>query len=132
LLTVFLTGLMVGAAAAILWPRQSRSVRVIRGDGLESDLQSLGISAAQRARIDSVLTASYPKSEAVLRAVIPRLEALSDSIDDAIRAELTPVQRQRLDSLVARRGARPRSRFVLKRRIPIGVAPETLPTRPQR
>ena len=130
---VFASGVVVGLTLAPRRGSSAAQVRVMRDAGTESDLSRLGLSAEQRRRIDALVAAARPRSEAELRALAGRLQALADSLDRDIRAELTPAQRATLDSLVRANRRRRGPTFVLKRPSDdsSAVRPETLFARPR-
>ena len=66
-------------------------------------LDRMGLSATQRAKIDSLLRSYRPRSEAILRTVLPQLRAQSDSLRAEVRAALTPAQQRDFDAEMARR-----------------------------
>ena len=57
-------------------------------------VERLHLSEEQQARIDSILSADRAKAEVMLRQIRPLLQARYDSTTAAIRAVLTPEQRQ--------------------------------------
>lgn len=77
-----------------------------RGD-LPPGLGRLDLTAEQRTRIETIFRTSWPRTDSVLRASLPRLEAIHDSVRAEIRTVLTPEQRQRFDEMESRR---PRAR----------------------
>src|SRR5262245_5251240 len=64
------------------------------GRGMPGPLAGLDLTDAQRATVDSLLEASRPRNEAIMREVMPRLRASADSLQHAIRAVLTPAQQK--------------------------------------
>src|SRR5207249_10443956 len=112
LLVVLLVGVLAGAAGDRLLsggdgPRRfgppQRHGPPGPGRGLPDVLERMELSAAQRDVIDSLLQAYRPRSEAVLRTVLPQLHAQADSLRAAVRAILTPAQQKQFDREVARR-----------------------------
>jgi Spy/CpxP family protein refolding chaperone len=81
----------------------------VRGD-LPPGFRGLDLTAEQRERIQEIFRASGPRTDSVLRASLPRLEAIHDSVRLAIRDVLTPEQRRRFDEMGAR-GPRGRGGF---------------------
>ena len=77
-------------------------------------LDQLDLSTAQRQMADSILQRSSPRSEAMMRELVPRFRAIADSVNAELAALLTVRQRAKLDSLT--RG----SVFVIKKRSPSG------------
>jgi Spy/CpxP family protein refolding chaperone len=70
--------------------------------------RQLDLTPEQRQRIGEILREERAKSDSVMRAMRPALQARYDSATDAIRAVLTPEQRERFDSLRERRRERMR------------------------
>ncbi|MDD4858569.1 MAG: hypothetical protein PHD74_10780 [Candidatus Krumholzibacteria bacterium] len=64
--------------------------------GMQKDLN---LTAAQQARIDSIITASRPRTDAILDQFLPRLRTLADSIRTDIRAVLTADQQKIFDKM---------------------------------
>ena len=116
LLVVLLVGVLAGAAGDRLLSGGDGPRRFgpqLHGPpgprrGLPDVLERMELSAAQRDVIDSLLQAYRPRSEAVLRTVLPQLHAQADSLRAAVRAILTPAQQKQFDREVARR---PRGEF---------------------
>ena len=114
LLVVLLVGVLAGAAGDRLLSGGPRRFGPQRhgppgpGRGLPDVLERMELSGAQREVIDSLLQAYRPRSEAVLRTVLPQLHAQADSLRAAVRAILTPAQQKQFDREVARR---PRGEF---------------------
>ena len=70
--------------------------------------RQLDLTPEQRDRIEAIMREERSKADSVLRAVRPVLQARYDSANAAIRAVLTPEQRQRFDRF--REGRRERMR----------------------
>ena len=75
--------------------------------------RQLELTPQQREQIAEILAADRQKADSILRAVRPVLQARYDSTTDAVRAVLTPEQRERFENLrdsrrerMRRRGAR--------------------------
>ena len=101
---VFLAGLLLGLAIA-RW----RSPASPAGSGdLSEALAELDLTADQRARIDHILTSGQGRTDRVLEEVLPRVQAVVDSVDGEIRHVLTDRQRVRLEEI--------RQRHVIVRR----------------
>jgi hypothetical protein len=95
-IVVFASGVAVG----FMLPHQPvRGVRtlVVR-PGIEQ-FDQLGLDSLQRRRVGAILTETTPRTDSLMRALLPRLRAYVDSVDQVIRRELTPAQQARLDSL---------------------------------
>lgn len=58
--------------------------------------ESLGLTAAQQATIDSIMRVNRPRTDSLFASVMPRVRAISDSTRAAIDAVLTPEQREKL------------------------------------
>lgn len=80
-------------------------IRILLPDSLPPAFLQLNLSADQRTRVIGILTRARPKTDSTLRDVIPRLRALTDSVDQEIRAVLRPEQRERLAAM--RHGGEP-------------------------
>jgi Spy/CpxP family protein refolding chaperone len=95
-----------GVAAGVAWQR-SRSeqpmFKVMVQDGRVEAFDRLGLSAEQKRRIERVFLDAQPRTDAVLREALPRLRAVTDSVNADIHAILTPEQSKRLGRLQARR-----------------------------
>jgi Spy/CpxP family protein refolding chaperone len=61
--------------------------------------RQLDLTPEQRRQIGAILTAERAKADSVMRAVRPVLQARYDSTSAAVRALLTPEQRERFDRL---------------------------------
>ena len=97
LAAVFAAGMAVGGALA---RRAGANEPPPATVNVPSAFDQLGLTDDQRRRMDSVMERMRPRSESVLSAALPRLRALADSTDAAVREILTPAQRQRLDSIL--------------------------------
>lgn len=122
LIVVFLAGALAGAAGDRLWsvggPRAPRGPGFDRGPGpgfergpgfghgpggpdgphgLPGPLERLDLSERQRHAIDSLLDLQRPRSQAIMRRVLPQLRAEADSLRAGIRAVLNVEQRQAFD-----------------------------------
>jgi hypothetical protein len=101
LVVVFLVGVLAGAAGdrLLLRPRPSeqrppeqRPPEPREGQRLPKVLEDMDLTPVQRAAIDSILASGRPRNEAIMNEVLPRLRAVSDSLQQGIRAVLTPAQ----------------------------------------
>jgi len=72
-----------------------------RGD-LPPGFDRLDLTAEQRERIRAIFRTSGPRTDSVLRASLPRLQAIHDSVRAEIRAVLTPEQQQMFDQMEPR------------------------------
>jgi Spy/CpxP family protein refolding chaperone len=64
---------------------------------LPAPYRQLDLSDDQRARILEILERRHASTDSVLREVVPKLRAVTDSVQQEIRAVLTPEQRAKLD-----------------------------------
>lgn len=95
LIAAFALGAFAGLGAApLLRPPQAP---------LPPSLDALGLTAAQRARIEAIIVRHGPEVEAALGDARPRLRAVQERVADQIEAELTPEQRARFRRDRARR-----------------------------
>jgi Spy/CpxP family protein refolding chaperone len=120
LLLAFIAGVSAGVAGdRFLAPRVM--IRAKIGD-MSGVFDKLELTADQRRQAEAIVERSAPRSEAIMIDVAERLRAVADSVDNDLRAILTPVQRARLDSL------RSDSRLVLKRKTvtPRGTTVDTV------
>ncbi len=76
------------------------------GPRLPRVLEEMDLSESQRGAIDSILASGRPRNDAIMRDVLPRLQAVSDSLRQAIRAVLTPAQAAQFDRYVQEHPAR--------------------------
>jgi Spy/CpxP family protein refolding chaperone len=107
-LGVFAALFAAGAAAGIAWERTRAETPMFRvhvngGDARIDALEELGLTDAQRRRIEQVFARAQPRTDAALRETLPRLRAVTDSINAEIQAVLTPEQRRRLGRVAPRR-----------------------------
>ncbi|MEJ7813458.1 MAG: hypothetical protein WKG32_23825, partial [Gemmatimonadaceae bacterium] len=109
LVVAFLTGALAGGAAERV-RRGHVEVRLRLRAGVPPVFDKLGLTPAQRRRVEEILERGRPRTEAVMAELLPRVRAVTDSVDAEIRAVLTPEQRQALDE---RRQEQPT--FILKR-----------------
>jgi Spy/CpxP family protein refolding chaperone len=98
-----------GVAAGVAWERTRGGELFFRvwvedgGPARVEAFEGLGLTDEQRRRIEQIFVRSQPRTDAVLRETLPRLRAVTDSINDEIHAVLTPGQRRRLGRLEPRR-----------------------------
>ncbi|HEX2081170.1 MAG TPA: hypothetical protein VHG08_25935 [Longimicrobium sp.] len=97
-----------GVAAGVAWERTrddepSFRIRVDRGRATVEAFDELGLTDDQRRRIEQIFVRAQPRTDAVLREMLPRLRAATDSINAEIHAVLTPEQRRRLGRVDPRR-----------------------------
>jgi hypothetical protein len=121
LITIFVVGAASGYVAAVVMGGSrfgarptTASVRARIHGGFPAAFDSLNLTAQQRDSITRLLDRARPKTDAALQEMIPRLRALTDSLDADIRAVLRPEQR---DRLAAVRGPT-QPLIVLKRTVP--------------
>jgi Spy/CpxP family protein refolding chaperone len=70
--------------------------------GLPPGFDELQLTPDQQERIRAIFRASRPRTDSVLRASLPRLHAIQDSVRAQIRAVLTPGQQQQFDAMETR------------------------------
>jgi Spy/CpxP family protein refolding chaperone len=97
-----------GAAAGIAWERTRSEAPMFRvhvngGRAQVDAFRELGLTDAQRRRIEQIFARAQPRTDAVLRETLPRLRAVTDSINTEIQAVLTPEQRKKLGRVEPRR-----------------------------
>lgn len=100
LAVAFVVGGLCGAAVTRMVPPRPGFVTLpgpVEVSGVPPVYEELGLSAGQRARVEQILRSARPETDSLVRATLPRLRALADSIDGEIRAVLTPEQRRELD-----------------------------------
>lgn len=136
LAATFVAGAIAGYSVAGLRERSSAApfrddsgeVRFRVREGLPPAFEQLGLTVEQRAAVLEILARARPKTDTALQEMIPRLRALTDSVDAEIRAVLRPEQRERLSTI---RGAR-EPVLLLKRAAPGGGAPRVDTLVPER
>ena len=104
LLATFAAGAITGYSVAYGRQRATPesahgSIRVMLADSLPPAFQQLRLTAEQRIKVIEILARARPKTDSALRAVLPRLRALTDSVDADIRAILRPDQRAVLSTM---------------------------------
>ncbi len=96
LVLAFLVGVLAGVAGDRLMsrprPPEPRPEGPRGRERLPKVLEDMDLTPAQRSAIDSILASGRPRNEAIMREVLPRLLAVSDSLHQGIRAVLTPAQ----------------------------------------
>lgn len=106
---VFLAGVLAGVAGDRLLaarrapeppPPDMTMLRPLRRGTLPGMFRQLNLTLAQRRRILEILEQGQPQTEGILREMLPRLRAVTDSVHMEIRAVLTEEQATRLDSLL--------------------------------
>jgi len=78
--------------------------------GLPPWFEELNLTSEQQARIQAIFHSSRPRTDSVLQASLPRLEAIRDSVRAEIRAVLTPDQQRQFDEMEERGPRGPRGR----------------------
>jgi Spy/CpxP family protein refolding chaperone len=61
--------------------------------------EQLGLDAAQRAAVDTILDAKHRQISALLRPMRPQLDSISENAREQIARRLTPEQRVRFDEI---------------------------------
>jgi Spy/CpxP family protein refolding chaperone len=115
----FVAGAAAGAAADRVFTSKPFIRTQITRD-MSGVLDRLALTPQQRAKADSIIQRSAPRTEAAMLEIAERLRTVSDSVDAELRAILTAEQRTRLDSL------RRQPLFMLKRKTPGGTKVDTL------
>lgn len=67
--------------------------------GLPHGFTALNLTPEQQERIQAIFRSSRPRTDSVLQASLPRLEAIRDSVRAEIRAVLTPDQQRTFDEM---------------------------------
>jgi len=105
LLLTLAVGIALGWSAS-RWAMHRGRTRGDRGDAVRMDgrfLDRLDLSAAQRARVDSILERRRSQLDAFWAGPGTQLRAIVDSTREEVRSVLTPAQRAAYDSIGARR-----------------------------
>jgi Spy/CpxP family protein refolding chaperone len=97
-LVVFVAGVAVGVIA----DRLSTPRPLVRTQLRLGVFDELQLSPTQRAQLDSIAMRRAPRSKALMNEMAGHLQAVADSVDNELRAILTPQQQDRLDSLLKR------------------------------
>lgn len=100
------------------WSRRSQAS--VEPNGWGEVASRLDLTPAQREQVEQVFARYQPSTDAILTSLIPRLTAVSDSMQREIDALLTPDQRAELKAL-----QRPAT-FLLRRKSPGGTRIDTL------
>lgn len=95
--SVFLAGLFAGLAVARLSSPGSDPAPA--ATGLTASLDALDLTSEQRQRIERILSGSQGRTDRALEEVLPRLQAVVDSVDGEIREVLTDEQRIRFEEI---------------------------------
>ena len=115
LASTFIAGAGAGVAGDRLFGRGLTVRTRIVQDNMSGVLDRLELTADQRARAQSILDRSAPRSQEAMLEIASRLRSISDSVDTELRAILTPAQRLKLDSL------RKPPTLILRRQDPSGT-----------
>lgn len=122
--TLLLLAFIAGASAGVVGDRVLAPRLKVRAtlDDMSGVLDRLDLTPEQRRQADSIVLRSEPRSREVLIELGVRLRRVADSVDQELRAILTPTQRIRLDSM------RTDPRLMLKRKMltPAGTKVDTL------
>ncbi len=107
-------------------------MRPFREGWLPPLFENLGLTADQRTQIIDIMEQGRPRTDQILREMLPRLRTVTDSIHEQVRAVLTPEQLVQFDSLMSdmRPGPR-RGRRGLGRRDWERTPPPLYPESPQ-
>jgi Spy/CpxP family protein refolding chaperone len=110
LVLTFVAGALAGVAverlrsaqqAPELPPPDITMMRPPREGNLPPVFRQLNLTPAQREQIIQILERGRPRTDGILREMLPRLRATTDSIHAEVRAVLTPAQLATWDSLTA-------------------------------
>lgn len=128
LVITFLAGLAAGYTVAGMrapapWGGERGRIRIMLPDSLPPAFEQLELTIVQRQQVLGILARARPTTDSILRGVIPRLRALTDSVDGEIRAVLRPEQRERL--LTLRRATEP---MLLLKTAPTAQSPARVDT----
>jgi Spy/CpxP family protein refolding chaperone len=98
----FVGGALGGMAAERIRARRAlpppQEWMPMRG-GLPPGFEQLNLTPEQQHRIQTIFRSSRPRTDSVLQASLPRLEAIRDSVRAEIRAVLTPEQQRQFDEM---------------------------------
>ena len=95
-----LVGSALGFSADRVLVRNRLSARWSQRAAREQLHEDLGLSAAQRAAVDSILDARNARTETIMAPIKPQLDALKDSARAAIRLRLDPGQQAKWDAIL--------------------------------
>ncbi len=105
LIGAFIAGIAVGITADRAFTRD-RHDRHGPHSGLDRMSSELGLSTAQRARVDSIMTRRRAQMKEVFKPLHPQIDSLqkiakviSDSTHEQLKRVLTPEQGKRLDEM---------------------------------
>ncbi|MGD2154694.1 MAG: hypothetical protein PVG79_15600 [Gemmatimonadales bacterium] len=98
-----------------------------RQGNLPAMFRELNLTPQQVRQIAAIMEDGRPRSDAVLREMLPRLRAVTDSIRQEIRGVLTAEQAAAWDSLEMRMGRRPMRERMPGRRGVRGDSPPPIP-----
>lgn len=107
---VFSVGVLAGGAVERIRASREKPMRPMRQMGeLPRPFERLDLTNDQRTEISAILERGRPQTDSVLQELMPRLQAISDSIRVEIREVLTPEQTELLDDMFGGPGMWPRS-----------------------
>jgi len=105
---VFLVGVLAGGAGERIRASRRRPPPPFREMGeLPPPFAHLNLTEEQRAEISAIFESGRPRTDSVLQELMPRLQAIHESIEAQIREVLTPEQAAKLEEESERRGLRP-------------------------
>jgi hypothetical protein len=105
LLTLFLSGIVIGAAGTrIIWEREALGHLSVPGTGLEKVIlrklnRNLDLNAGQKKRIEAILCRTHTELIELRKRYRPEREQIIEQGAASIRAELTAAQQQKFDLL---------------------------------
>ena len=105
---IFAVGVLAGGAFERVRARHGPPMRRMMQPGeLPGPFGKLELTEDQRTRIVEIFDSARPRTDAILQEMMPRLQAIQDSIQADIREVLTPEQVALLDEEVQRDKMRP-------------------------
>jgi len=108
IVVVFVAGVLAGGATERVRSSRGKPPRPFRQAGeLPPPFLRLDLTEEQLAEIETVFEQGRPRTESIMRELMPQLRAVNDSIHLRIREILTPEQVEKLDEEFDRRGLFP-------------------------
>lgn len=109
IIVIFVAGVLAGGAAERVRASRERPMPPFAQPGeLPRPFGRLGLTDEQRSDLDALFESARPRTDSVLRELMPRLQEINDSIHSRIRGILTPEQVEMMDEDFERRGVFPR------------------------
>lgn len=110
LVFAFLAGLFAGIAVSRFVPSGAEFGPV--SERVTLSLEALDLTPAQQERVEAILASSQARTDRALAEVLPRIQAVVDSVDAELAEILTEEQRARLEEI--------RRHPVVRRRVIVG------------